>query len=157
METGCDVITQCARPDRLRRACPLLARNDQGTWVCSVAAAEVRPFWGRTFAYVGSFVVLTIALATGLAYGGMRAIGYEVSLRQVIWPPAWDELREVQAEFFIAQARQHYTDGEVREQPDRRSETTRVWFQSLLSRGRMDEIAQLAQRQLSVEPEQSSA
>ncbi|MBE36615.1 MAG: hypothetical protein CMI16_13840 [Opitutaceae bacterium] len=117
----------------------------------------MRPFWGRTFAYVGSFVVLTIALATGLAYGGMRAIGYEVSLRQVIWPPAWDELREVQAEFFIAQARQHYTDGEVREQPDRRSETTRVWFQSLLSRGRMDEIAQLAQRQLSVEPEQASA
>ncbi len=201
METGCDVITHWDRPDRLRRVCPLLARNDQGTWVCSVSADKVRPFWGRTFAYVGSFVVLSIALAAGLTYGGMRAIGYEVSLRQIVWPPAWDELREVQAELFIAQARQHYTDGEVREaiqsltvaynlnpenyqvgmmlarffqagnpaqadklyralvreQPDRRSETARVWFQSLLSRGRMDEIAQLAQRQLSVEPSQASA
>jgi len=201
METGCDVINHWARPDRLQRVCPLLQRNDQGALVCSVAAEEVRPFWGRAFAYVGSFLGLSIALAAGLVYGGMRQIGYEVSLRQVIWPPAWGELRGVRAELFIDQARRHYADGEVREaiqsltvaynlnpenyqvgmmlarffqagnpaqadklygaflreQPDRRSETARVWFQSLLARGQMDQIAQLAQRQLSVEPSQVSA
>lgn len=189
------------RPERFRRVCPLLQRNHQGTWVCSASSEEVRPFWGRTFAYVGSFLVLSISLAAGLAYGGMRVIGYEVSIRQIIWPPAWDELHVVRAELFITQAQQHYADGEVREaiqsltiaynlnpenyqvgmmlarffqagnpaqadklyrallreQPERRNETARVWFQSLLARGQMEEIAQLAQRQLSIDPSQISA
>lgn len=201
MQTGCEVIAQWDRPERFKRVCPLLTKSGQGAWVCSVSAEEVRPFWGRLVKYLGSILVGSILFGAVLVYGGMRLIGYEVSFRQIIWPPAWSELAEVRAELFIAQARQHYADGEVREaiqsltiaynlnpehyqvammlarffqagspaqadnlyramlreHPERRSETARVWFESLLSRGRMDEIAQLAQRQLSIEAAQVSA
>lgn len=39
----------------------------------------------------------------------------------------------------------------------RRNETARAWFQSLLSRGRLQDIAELARRQLLIEPEHSGA
>lgn len=41
--------------------------------------------------------------------------------------------------------------------PDRRNETARVWFRSLLARGRFGDVAELARRQLAHEPGQASA
>jgi len=168
--------------------------------MCSVATTEVRPFWGRVFAYAGSTAVITAVMLVSVIYGGMHAVGYQVTLRQLGWPPAWSELRAVRADLFIEQARANYLKGNVRdainslsvayelnphhfqvgillaqfyqsgnpsesdalyrnlmvEHPDRRKETARAWFQSLLMRGRMPDIAELAWRQLVLDPEQAS-
>lgn len=45
----------------------------------------------------------------------MRIIGYQVSPRQIFWPPAWRELRGVQADLFVARAREHFSAGRVGE------------------------------------------
>lgn len=134
-------------------------------------------------------------------FGLMRGIGYEVSLRQIAWPPAWSELNQVRSRLFIAQAREHYAKGEVREalsalsvaysldmqnyrvammlaqfyqagnpslsddmyarllreEPEHRVETARVWFRSLLARGRLADVAEVARRQLEAEPTQTAA
>lgn len=115
LETGCEAVLGWRRPQRFRRVCPLLRENSRGQWVCSVRPEEVRPFWGRALLLVaGTGGVLAIA-ALLAAFGLMRGIGYEVSLRQLAWPPAWRELHEVRAQLFIAQAREAYAAGRVRE------------------------------------------
>lgn len=201
MRTGCDAAVFWAKPGRFRRVCPLLRQNDAGQWVCSVRAEEVRPFWGRAFGYAGGTVATLVVLAVLTLFGLMRLIGYEVSVRQIVWPPAWSELRGVRAQLFIQQARDHYAKGEVREaltalsvafelepsnyrvgmmlaqfyqaggpgladdmyarmlreQPEHRTETARVWFRSLLVRGRLTDVAELSRRQLEAEPQQASA
>jgi tetratricopeptide (TPR) repeat protein len=43
------------------------------------------------------------------------------------------------------------------EHPARRTETARAWFQSLLARGRLQDVGELARRQLAAEPEQAAA
>lgn len=200
-ETGCEAVIHWNRPERFKRVCPLLAQNEKGRWVCSVAAEQVRPFWGRALAYLGGTVGAVVLVVTLTLYGGMHYIGYKVSVRQIIWPPAWHELAEVRAELFITQARENYRQGKVKEaiqsltiaynldphhyqvgmmlaqfyqagspaqadliyqgllrdHPERRNETARVWFESLLSRGRMADVAELAQRQLLLEPPQAAA
>ncbi len=186
---------------RFRRICPLLQQNDTGQWVCSVHAVQVRPFWGRALGYMGGTVLAGGLMLALMVFVGMRVIGYEVSPRQVVWPPAWSELHEVRAQLFIKQARGHYAKGEVREalnalsvayalnprnyrvammlaqfyqagspaladdmyagllrdQPEHRVETARVWFRSLLARGRLLDVAEVARRQLEAEPQQTAA
>ncbi len=201
LETGCEAVLGWRQPQRFRRVCPLLRQNARGQWVCSVRPEEVRPFWGRAVALVaggGGVIALVVLLS---AFGLMRGIGYEVSLRQLAWPPAWRELREVRARLFIEQAREAYAAGRVREalsalvvayemdpsnysvammlaqfyqagnpgladalyanllqeHPEHRVETARVWFRSLLARGQLRGIAEVARRQLAVEPQQAAA
>ncbi len=201
LETGCEAVLGWRQPPRFRRVCPLLQQNTRGQWVCSVRPEEVRPFWGRAAALVagtGGVIALVVLLTV---FGLMRGIGYDVSLRQLAWPPAWRELREVRARLFIEQAREAYAAGRVREalgalvvayemdpanysvammlaqfyqagnpaladtlygnllreHPAHRVETARVWFRSLLARGQLRGIAELARRQLAVEPEQAAA
>jgi len=201
LETGCEAVLGWRQPRRFRRVCPLLRQNSRGQWVCSVRPEEVRPYWGRAVGLVagmGGVIALVVLLS---AFGLMRGIGYDVSLRQLAWPPAWRELREVRARLFIDQARAAYAAGRVREalgalvvayemdpsnysvammlaqfyqagnpnladtlygnllreHPAHRVETARVWFRSLLARGQLRGIAELARRQLAVEPQQAAA
>ncbi len=201
LETGCEAVLGWREPLRFRRVCPLLAQNARGQWVCSVRPEEVRPFWGRAAALMagaGGVIALVVLLTV---FGLMRGIGYDVSLRQLAWPPAWRELREVRARLFIEQAREAYAAGRVREalgalvvayemdpanysvgmmlaqfyqagnpsladtlygkllqeHPEHRVETARVWFRSLLARGQLRGIAELARHQLAVEPQQAAA
>jgi tetratricopeptide (TPR) repeat protein len=161
-----------------------------------VAAEKVRPFWGRAGALFGGGAV-AIVLVAGLAiFTTMRIVGFPVTTRQIFWPPAWSELREVRARFFMDQARDYYAQGQYREaahaltvahemnpedydmgislaqfyqasrpdlvdlfytqllstHPERRAETARAWFRSLLARGRLAEIAKLARQQIKLEP-----
>jgi hypothetical protein len=201
LRTGCEAIIGWSRPARFRRVCPLLQQNHAGQWVCSVRPAEVRPFWGRALGYTGGTVAVVAVGMLATVYGLMRTIGYEVSPRQLIWPPAWHELHEVRSQLFLKQAREAYAAGRVREavnaltvayemdpqnyrigmmlaqfyqagnpgladslyarllreQPEYRVETARVWFRSLLARGHLREVAELALRQLKAEPQQASA
>lgn len=201
METGCEAVLHWPRPARFRRVCPLLRPNQKGGWVCSVAAEGVRPFWGRALGYAGGVLLALVILVGGGVFGTMRVIGYQASLRQVFWPPAWRELREVRAQLFVDQARAHFQAGRMREalnalltahevapgdyavaitlaqvvqagnppaadeiylqmlkqHPERRADTARVWFLSLLGRGRLADVAALAQRQLAADPGQAAA
>ncbi len=45
----------------------------------------------------------------------MRAVGFKVSPRQIMWPPAWRELGGVRARFFLEQARELLAEGKLRE------------------------------------------
>ncbi len=201
MRTGCEAMMTWHRPARFRRVCPLLRQNESGQWMCSVAAAEVRPFWGRAALLTGGTATALLLALLLAVFGLMRGIGYEVSFRQIAWPPAWGELRYVRAQLFIKQARDFYAQGEVRDalaaltvareldrnnypvammlaqfyqagnpemadrlyaellrdHPDHRVETARVWFRSLLARGQLAGVAELARRQLKHEPPQASA
>ena len=201
MRTGCEAVYGWRHAARFRRVCPLLRQNPAGQWMCSVRAEEVRPFWGRAFGYIGGTVGVVVLGGVLAVFGLMRVIGYEVSVRQIIWPPAWHELRGVRSQLFISKAREAYTAGRVREalnalivayemdpanysagmmlaqfyqagnpgladtlyarllreHPDHRVETARVWFRSLLARGRLRAIVELARRQLTAEPQQASA
>ena len=115
MKTGCEACMGWNRPARFKRICPLLKQHEKGTWVCSVNASEVRPFWGRAFGYYGSGLTVGYLILAAMAFGGMHYIGYQVSVRQIIWPPAWQELKGVRADLFIEQARAKYAAGQVRE------------------------------------------
>jgi tetratricopeptide (TPR) repeat protein len=201
MQTGCEAIYGWRHAARFQRVCPLLRQNPAGQWVCSVRAQDVRPFWGRAFGYIGGTIGVVVLCGVLSVFGLMRAIGYEVSVRQIVWPPAWHELREVRSQLFIKKAREAYSAGRVREalnallvayemdpanysvgmmlaqfyqagnpsladtlyarllreHPDHRMETARVWFRSLLARGRMRGIVELSRRQLTTEPQQASA
>jgi tetratricopeptide (TPR) repeat protein len=200
METGCEAILHWQRPGRFRRVCPLLVPKQKGGWVCSVSADGVRPFWGRALGYAGGTLLALAIVAGGGAFCTMRVIGYRVSLRQVFWPPAWSEMREVRAQLFVEQARTHYKAGRIREamnalltahevapadyavamtlaqvmqagnpgaadgiylqmlkqHPEKRTETARVWFLSLLGRGRLADVAALSRRQLPADPAQAA-
>jgi len=201
MQTGCEAVYGWRQAARFRRVCPLLRQNPAGQWVCSVRAGEVRPFWGRALGYIGGTVGVVCLGGVLVVFSLMRGIGYEVTVRQIVWPPAWHELREVRSQLFITKAREAYTAGRVREalnalivayemdpanyrvgmmlaqfyqagnpgladtlyarllreHPDHRVETARVWFRSLLARGRLRGIVELSRRQLTTEPQQASA
>lgn len=112
----CDAVLFWKDPRRFgKRVCPLLTRNAKGDWICSVPASQVRPFWGRVvISHVG--VVAVAVIVTGLAaWGGMRVVGYRVSLRQIFWPRAWSELRQVRADLFREKALAALSAGRSRE------------------------------------------
>lgn len=112
----CDAVVFWKDPRRFgQRVCPLLTRNAKGDWVCSASPADVRPFWGRVFA-AHAAAVLALALLAGLgAWGGMRAVGYRVSLRQIFWPLAWREMRQVRADLFREKGEAALATGHPRE------------------------------------------
>jgi hypothetical protein len=114
-QTGCEAVIAWHQPARFRRVCPLLVRRGDGTWVCGARAREVRPFWGVALAWSGGAVPAAVG-GVGLAvFLALRLIGYELSPRQLFWPPAWPELRTVQANLFIARARGDFAGGRVQE------------------------------------------
>ena len=113
--TGCEAVFGWHRPERFRRVCPLLERGADGRWCCSVNAPEVRPFWGlaaRTAALTLATVFLIVTLG---AWAGLRAIGYQAKLYQLVWPPAWHELNVVRSDYFVGKARSAYTAGHIKE------------------------------------------
>ncbi|WP_438481021.1 tetratricopeptide repeat protein [Oleiharenicola lentus] len=193
LATGCEAIAEWRQPERFqKRVCPLLAKNQRGHWACGVEPAAVRPFWGRALSYA-SAAGLMLALVAGVAvFGAMRGIGYKVSLRQVVWPPAWSELRQVQVQLFIDQAQAHFQAGRaneavsalntayeqnpdhyrigmllaqfyqvtnpdsatriytrlLRRYPEKRRETARVFFSSLLAQGHLEGVAAFCANEL---------
>lgn len=114
-ETVCEGAAAWHDPRRFRRVCPLLTQDAAGRWVCGVDAAQVRPFWGRVLVFSGG-VLLLVALLSGVAvWGTMRGIGYQVTVRQVFWPPAWRELRTAQARLFVDRAQVALAAGRSRD------------------------------------------
>ncbi len=115
-ETRCEAVAYWNDPARFsRRVCPLLRRNPDGSWRCGARAEEVRAFWLRSLVPWAATLGLIALLAGGGLWGTMRAVGFEVSLRQVFWPPAWRELRGVRAKYFRDQSEAHLAAGRIRD------------------------------------------
>jgi hypothetical protein len=94
--------------------CPLLATVD-GRRVCSVDAADVRPFWGRAaLIYCGSAAGLA-AGAVLAVFTAFRVIGYRVPLHVVAWPPAWHQVDKARADYFYRLAQRALAAGDVRQ------------------------------------------
>lgn len=115
-ETRCEAAAYWDDPARFSRlVCPLLRPVPDGHWRCSVGAGEVRAFWLRPLGlWAATFGVVVLLVGGGL-WITMRTVGFEVSLRQVFWPPAWRELRTVRADFFRQQAEAHLQAGRIRD------------------------------------------
>jgi hypothetical protein len=115
-ETRCEAVVFWRQPRRFsRRVCPLLVQSKEGEWVCSVAPSGVRPFWGKVFASHGIAVVAAVLISGLVVWGGMRWVGFHVSLRQIFWPPSWHELAQVRAELFREKAQAALSAGRPRE------------------------------------------
>lgn len=92
---------------RFQWVCPLLQATPEGLR-CSVAAVDVRPFWGRYFLRVGiAFLVLYTAAAV-TATVALRMVGYRLSPIALLWPPHWREFGSAQEQLYALRARESF-------------------------------------------------
>ncbi len=112
--TGCEACVNWRSAERFRRMCPLLVTAVDGRRVCSVSNAEVRPFWGRACAILGSSAAAAVLLAILTVFAGFRVIGYRVSLRAVAWPGSWHEIQQARADYYHRLAVKSFAQGDVR-------------------------------------------
>ncbi|MEO6876531.1 MAG: hypothetical protein ABI222_17080, partial [Opitutaceae bacterium] len=106
-ETHCEACVHWASAERFRRVCPLLIKTPDG-WRCSVNTADVRPFWSRLFRYYGGALAVIYLTGALSVFIFLRAVGYPVSVVQVVWPPAWHRVGEARGWFFMERARQAF-------------------------------------------------
>jgi hypothetical protein len=112
--TGCEACLGWRDDGRFRRMCPLLA-NVGGRRVCSVDAAAVRPFWGRAVLIYGLFTAAAALAAVLSVFAAFRAIGYQVPLYVVAWPPAWQRVDQARADYFYRMALRALAAGDMRQ------------------------------------------
>lgn len=113
-QTGCEACAGWRSKDRFLRLCPLL-RQANGRRMCSVAAADVRPFWGRAAAAIVVSAAVLACCAVFLAFAGFRAVGYRVPLRVVAWPPAWHQIGQARADYYYQLAVRSFNSGDIRQ------------------------------------------
>jgi tetratricopeptide (TPR) repeat protein len=114
-KTGCEACAGWRDAGRFRRLCPLLAVAPDGRRVCSVAAADVRPFWGRAILFFGGSLAAAAVIAVAAVFAGFRAIGYRVPLYAIAWPPAWHQVHQARADYFYRMALRTFATGDIRE------------------------------------------
>jgi len=111
----CDAILHWHNPARFQPICPLLAHTAQG-WRCSVHAAQVRPYWGRVFRWIGLALVGAYLAGTVAVWAGLRAVGgAPVGWLQVAWPGQWREIKPVQSAHLFRQAMDSFAQGRLPE------------------------------------------
>lgn len=114
-KTACEACVGWQDKERFRRLCPLLSTAADGRRVCSVNAAQVRPFWGRAALLYGGSAASVACVAAVMAFAGFRAIGYRVPLSMVVWPPAWHRIHVVRSDYFYRMALRSFSAGDVRQ------------------------------------------
>ena len=113
-DTGCDAAHAWHRPEGFRRICPLMAMMPDGPR-CTVNTRDVRPFWGRAFAYAAGGALAAYAAAVIAAFVFLRVVGYPISPVAVAWPPRWHEFREARSVYFAAKAQRALATNRVNE------------------------------------------
>jgi hypothetical protein len=112
-ESFCEACIGLADPRRFARICPLIRFDSARGPRCAVAAAQVRPFWGRVLAgvalagTVGAGIMLVGALAA------FHAVGYRIRLADLIWPPHWGRVRLARADYYTRRGLSAYSHGNV--------------------------------------------
>ena len=114
-ETGCDACLHWHQPRRFRCVCPLLVPAAAGGYCCSVDHKDVRPFWIRAGLALTASAVVTYVCLVLLVFAFLRIRGYEISPRQLAWPPAWNELRGAQARLFFQKGSAALSEGRINE------------------------------------------
>ena len=114
-ETRCDAIVHWNQPVRFRRVCPLLLKDPEGRWRCSVHNADVRTFWGRAFAFYGGGLATLYLVGTLAVFTVLCTAGYHATYAGVVWPPAWRNFDAVKSEFFYAKFQRAYAAQDIRE------------------------------------------
>lgn len=111
----CNAMLMWHSPARFSRVCPLLVKTQYG-WCCSVAAKDVRPFWGRAFAWYGGGLA-ALGLAALLATLALLRFGSGVNVApwDIAWPGRWARIREAQADQLYARAMAAMSAGRSRE------------------------------------------
>ena len=112
-ETACDAVAEWNQPQRFRRLCPLLQRNQAGAWRCSVNREDVRPFWSRAVIFYFGAMLLAYLLLTFAVFGFLKNIGYGVTYPGVLWPPAWSSFTTIRADFFLQKYKAAAAAGDV--------------------------------------------
>lgn len=113
-ETSCEAVIHWNRPERFRRLCPLLQKNRDGAWRCSVDRADVRPFWGRAAIFYVSAGLVLYLVATLAVFGFLRQVGYRVTYAGVLWPPAWHHFNSIRTDFFLRKYQAATEAGDMR-------------------------------------------
>ena len=114
LETHCDAVVHWAKARRFQRVCPLLVETPGG-WRCSAHTADVRPFWGRAFAYYGGALATLYLIGAIAAFIFLRIVGYPVNIIQVTWPPSWHRVGEARGWFFLDKARKAFASNRTGE------------------------------------------
>ncbi|HTJ79267.1 MAG TPA: hypothetical protein VL357_09750 [Rariglobus sp.] len=114
-ETGCNAITHWNQPARFQSICPLLQKDSSDRWRCSVNQADVRPFWGRAFAFYGTGFAALYLAGTLAAFTALRTIGYPVTYAGIIWPPSWSKFDGIKSDFFLTKFQRAYAAQDTRE------------------------------------------
>lgn len=111
----CNAMLLWESPARFRRVCPLLVKNDYG-WCCTVASSDVRPFWGRAFAWYGG-VVAAVGLIALLGSMAVLRLGSNINVApwDIAWPGRWARIREAQADQLYTRAMAAMARGRSRE------------------------------------------
>lgn len=110
LQTRCEAASVWNRADRFRRVCPLLVDTPEGLR-CSVAAGDVRPFWGRALGYLGGALLVLYLGGVLVAFLGLKQIGYEVGFDSVLWPTRWSEVRTAQERLYARRAQSALATG----------------------------------------------
>jgi len=113
-ESFCEACVGLSDPRRFVRICPLIRYDDSpGGPRCSVAAGDVRPFWGRVWAalgIVGAGGSLILAVAALIAF---RGVGYRVQPSDLLWPPHWNRVRIARADYYARRGFAAYSRGDA--------------------------------------------
>lgn len=100
--TRCVAVLHWRSPARFRRVCPLLVKTDHG-WCCSVAPAQVRPFWGRLLGIAVPLGLIIYAVGSLAVLGLLHRTGYDqLRYADVVWPGNWGRFKVVQARYYRA-------------------------------------------------------
>ncbi len=79
---------------------------------CSADTAQVRPFWGRFFAYYGGSALALYLVGAITVFAFLRFVGYPVSIVHVTLPPLWHKVTETRGWYFLNRAELAFAAGD---------------------------------------------
>jgi hypothetical protein len=113
-QSACEACLGLGNVRRFARVCPLIRYDSADGPRCSVAAAEVRPFWGRVVGGLAAALLGGAAVALVATYLICRGIGYRVKPSDLAWPPHWNRVELARADYFSRRGLAAYGRGDAR-------------------------------------------
>ena len=112
-ESFCEACIGFNDPRRFARVCPLVRFDSPRGPRCAVGASQVRPFWGRVFLALGLAAVVGGVGAGGGILLALRAVGYQVTPGDLLWPARWPRVRVARADYYEQRGLAAYARGDA--------------------------------------------